>query len=347
MLEDLADNEHIQKVERLACLYLTFLNHPQGLSFARIRELIPLAYQHDPETGRRKFERDKEELCKLGMELQHYGDGETLPDGGMAEGHVYIPKDEIQQLPELHLTANESHVLATLLAGAIETQGGEERALVQQLESAAAKLLYKSPSAMLDIDVSRNNAATLPMEQSQLFSQHLAALHEALLKRRVVRLSYPGRGGEATEREVEGRGLIAYRGRWYFVAFCRRAGDIRSFYIDRILESEVLEEVYKSDVNFDLKNYTIHPLAVFLHDPVLVRVQIHPDKEEAFGDFCAGIPKRLVFEVRDDVYHFETTNTGALYSWIVRNPGGALRLSPPEVLLGFEDYLRTMKMRHA
>src|SRR5690349_12212610 len=107
------------KIERLACLYLAFLNNPRGLSFSELREALPLAYQGEFESGRRKFERDKEDLASMGMALDHYADGEPLPGGGTAEGHVYVPTEEIRRLHELRLTEDEAGALAFVLFGAI------------------------------------------------------------------------------------------------------------------------------------------------------------------------------------------------------------------------------------
>ncbi len=113
----------MNKLERIGCLYLTFLGHPGGLSFAQIREYLPDAYPagpgEDPETSRRKFERDKDELRALGMDLKHHAAGETLPDGSLAGASIYVIAEELQRLPEIELSPGEVQTLSAVLMTAL------------------------------------------------------------------------------------------------------------------------------------------------------------------------------------------------------------------------------------
>ncbi len=69
-----------------------------------------------------------------------------------------------------------------------------------------------------------------------------AAVTDALSRGRRLHLSYyvPGRD-EATERDVDPMRLLVVEGRSYLEGWCRRAGDVRLFRLDRILAVEVLD----------------------------------------------------------------------------------------------------------
>jgi len=334
----------IDKTERLACLYLTFLNSPQGLTFSRIRELMPLAYQGDPESARRKFERDKEELADSGMRLRHFADGEVLPDGRTAIGHLYVPYDEIQKMPELTLSTREARELATVLFQAIEEAKESDTEYAGLLESTALKLLFKNPSAALYTQTGEHPRPALPEEPSDKESE-FSRLHEALRQRKLVRFEYPGKKGKEI-RIVEGRGMINHRGRWCLVGFSRDANAIRSYYLDRMTGLEILEEKYGPDKNFDIREYSLHPLSVNIHEPLTIRLRLDGDASEHFSDFLSGMPPRLKGEQSDGLFTLVTTNQNALYSWMVRNPGRVTAIGPQEIRDSFRAYLGQMIELH-
>ncbi|MCB1137885.1 MAG: WYL domain-containing protein [Leptospiraceae bacterium] len=112
--------EKMPKAERLGCLYLTFLKRSRGLSFEEIRTLMPLAYVGEFESARRKFERDKEDLKKLGIPLRYYAPGTALPSGDLARAHIYVPEEGLEQLGQVQLTSGEREALAALLLQALQ-----------------------------------------------------------------------------------------------------------------------------------------------------------------------------------------------------------------------------------
>ena len=72
----------------------------------------------------------------------------------------------------------------------------------------------------------------------------LRTLTLALAEGRVVRLDYQSAGStQPAQRVVEPVSLVNERGTWYFEAFCRSAGALRTFRLDRIRSAEALDEV--------------------------------------------------------------------------------------------------------
>ena len=347
----------MNKLDRIACLYLTFLGNPGGLTFAKLREYLPEAYpvgpDEDPESVRRKFERDKDELRALGLDLRYYAAGEALPDGSAAPHSMYVLAEELQQSPEIELSRSELRTLASLLMSAIshsDTNAPAGDAGQALLESAAFKLLYRYPALYHN----REGMAIVPpresREESSIISERLAVIHEGLARRRTLEILYRDKTGQAAARRVDGRGLISHRGRWCLVAHCHRAKDIRMFYVDRIESAQLSEQEYAPARNFDLKQYSLHPLALYIEPEVQVRLELDAEREENLTDFLSGLPGRAAVHIESagaiTQVHFKTSNPGALFGWMMRHPGAVLRLGPPELHARFVAYVETLKQNY-
>ncbi|MCR9141469.1 MAG: WYL domain-containing protein [bacterium] len=363
----------MDKLERIAVLYLTFLGHPGGLSFAQLREYLPAAYNagpdEDPESMRRKFERDKDELRSLGMDLRHYAAGEALPDGSMATHSIYIVADELQRPPSVDLSRAEVHTLAAILMAELaETENDPdpdrsvERAL---LESAAYKLLYKHPALLQTAAAGARERPRARHESAPDVAENLNRIHEGLALRRSIEIDYTRKTGRSDTRRVDGRGLISHRGRWCLVAHCHTADDIRMFYVDRIARLELTENVYPADRSFDLKQYSLHPLALRIEStPLKIEAIVEAEREESLFDFLNGLPDSAQVKYSSppaslktpgasedagapNMVSLLTTNPSAFFSWMLRHPGSVRRLGPAETHARFLEYLGALKHNYA
>lgn len=345
----------MDKLERIAVLYLTFLGHPGGLSFAQLREYLPEAYAaasgEDPESMRRKFERDKEELRSLGMDLRHYAAGEALPDGSMASHSIYVVAEELQRSPAVDLSQSEVHTLAAMLMAAL-AESNEKQQDRGLLESAAYKLLYKHPALLRNSgDVARQARPAGRSESAPEVAENLTRIHEGLARRLSLDIDYTNKTGHSESRRVDGRGLISHRGRWCLVARCHRAQDIRMFYVDRIADIKLSDAQYPADENFDLRQYSLHPLALRIEAPVELRVLIDAEREESLLDFLNGLPESSRLQQRSSGEDTEITlltgNPYAFFSWMMRHPGSVRRLGPAATHARFLNYLAALKANYA
>ncbi len=66
-------------------------------------------------------------------------------------------------------------------------------------------------------------------------------LEQAIVERRVTRLSYIDRRDEPTERVVEPMAVVGRVPNWYLVAWCQLRNEVRSFRLDRV-QSATLED---------------------------------------------------------------------------------------------------------
>lgn len=82
----------------------------------------------------------------------------------------------------------------------------------------------------------------------------LLPVQQGVVQRRVLRMTYHGRGrGEETARDIEPLGIVYYGGAWYVVAWCRLRQDIRHFRVDRIRRLELRSETFAARPDFNLK----------------------------------------------------------------------------------------------
>lgn len=84
----------------------------------------------------------------------------------------------------------------------------------------------------------------------------LAAVQQAVARRRVLAITYRGRDrAEETEREVEPLGVVFYGGNWYLVAWCRLRDDLRHFRVDRIQGLGTSAESFGTREGFSLSRH--------------------------------------------------------------------------------------------
>lgn len=331
----------MKKLERLACLYLTFLHAPGGLSFAALRRAIPQGWSGDAESARRKFERDKKELRRLGLELEYYPAGSVLPDGNLTQSDRYVPADPPRPNKLPGLPPEDAQALAALLLEALATQREHAPDRAALLESAALKLLYRNSEQLLEHHAPRLGLRR-PQESGTAF---LSQIHAALRRRRVLSLTYPEAEGSSSSRDVEPRGLIAHRGRWCLVAYCRRVQDVRSFYVDRMLELKMTADSFRPAPGFDLKQYSLHPLALRLHEPARIELRLAGGAEQIFADFTAGLRevRHVQIEREGDLVVVTTPNRRGLFQWILAHPGSIEALGPSGERERLEGLLAEMK----
>ncbi len=125
----------------------------------------------------------------------------------------------------------------------------------------------------------------------------LLPLHEAILSRRCLRISYQSQGAsESSFRVVEPLGLIYYSGHWHLIAYCRLRADFRDFRADRVVSWEMLDETFTRHADFSVGRFMeqtacreqLEPATVVLDSRVAERFRsqlfIPPTREEVLAD---------------------------------------------------------------
>jgi predicted DNA-binding transcriptional regulator YafY len=148
------------------------------------------------------------------------------------DGYVEVWGD----LPALDRAVRLSRTEAHALAGALQAAG------LPAGDPLTEKVLAAAGTDVDAADIERVVRAAAPGGPAT--GSALKTLSLALSEGRAVRIVYRRAGAaEETERTIEPLGLIQERGAWYVEAFCRRAGALRTFRVDRIREAVLAERL--------------------------------------------------------------------------------------------------------
>ncbi|HEX6262109.1 MAG TPA: WYL domain-containing protein [Actinomycetota bacterium] len=214
----------MEPLERLLKLVALLLNAPRPLTFDEIRDEMGAYTQEDREVAKRQFERDKDDLRRIGIPIETGG-----TDVYEVEVGYHIPKERYY-LPEISFTPEE---IAALFIAA-HAPGPYEQAA-----QAFGKLARDADTAVISGLVDRRVPG---LDDSSVNVMDAA---DAAARRRLVRFAYRPIGGEVSDREVDAWGLVSFRGAWYLVGRDRSAQDVRSFRLSRIVEG--LEDIGEAD----------------------------------------------------------------------------------------------------
>ena len=218
-----------QKTERLINLTLALLATKRYLTKSEIFKAVA-GYSGSPETMERMFERDKDELRSLGIEIEVKGIDPLFED---EQG--YLIRSETFQLSENEFTKEE------LLYLTMAANLWHDSALGS--DSKAALLKIQSLSGPIESDAV-NTPAVRDSESAAL----LSSVFEAVDTEQLIKFGYKGK-----ERTAQPFGLYTRDGFWYLVA--REEDEVKSFKLLRI-EGKIVKEgkagSFKKPTEFDL-----------------------------------------------------------------------------------------------
>lgn len=195
----------MDKLERQLGLLAALIHTSRPLRASEIQARVD-GYPEDKVAFRRAFERDKDDLRRLGVPLQI---SRTEATEGTIDGYR-VNKDDYY-LHDLGLDPDEVVALSVALR-LIRLEGG-----------AAPDALWKLGGDASGRDDGPPELAAIALGPSVI------QLHEAITSRAVVRFAY-----RDSERSVEPWRLAFRRGHWYLNGWDLDRGDARSFRLDRI-----------------------------------------------------------------------------------------------------------------
>lgn len=132
----------------------------------------------------------------------------------------------------LRLSPGEAVALLVALQSLAATLGPDDAELV---EETIAVLRTAAGEAAVAADAIRLHSG------GRALDERVQQVREALTSGRRLHLRYVSASDQITEREVDPLQLLTDSQRWYLLAWCRRAQDVRQFRIDRILTLRVLD----------------------------------------------------------------------------------------------------------
>jgi predicted DNA-binding transcriptional regulator YafY len=99
----------------------------------------------------------------------------------------------------------------------------------------------------------------------------LATLGLAVQQQRQINLCYESYGGDRSERTIDPYGLVFRTDCWYAVGYCHLRQDLRTFRLDRVVDTTLLDSTFTQPKSFDPLSFIERSLA---NTPRQYRVEI-------------------------------------------------------------------------
>ena len=200
------------KAERLVNLIALLLATRRPLTLDQLAELVP-GYDAQGESLRRMFERDKDELRRMGVPIER----SSIDAWGTDEGYFIDP--DAYAMPQLEL-------------------GPDERAALALAAQVWAGGVGAGRSVLAKLDLDPRSAARPLQPDLQGTDPVLGAVLEGVNERRRIKFTYRPPGRQPAPRRIEPYALVHRLGTWYVVGHDADRGALRSFRLERI-ESDV------------------------------------------------------------------------------------------------------------
>ena len=221
-----------RKIERLINLTIALLATKRYLTKSEIFRTVE-GYEGSAESKERMFERDKDDLRTLGIQID-VGSFDPL----FADEAGYRIHAESYQLDLGEISPQEISLLS------LAAQAWEGAALADAAQSAIVKLNSIGISA---------DHIDLPAISPKLSnsSEDLTVITAAISQSDYLRFAYLGSNLEVLERRVIPFALNTKAGYWYITAVDHDVWEIRTFRVDRI-QGEIISEVNKEEFELPL-----------------------------------------------------------------------------------------------
>lgn len=329
-----------------------------------LRERSPAHRRMRIQSLKRTFERDKDELRRLGVQLH------TLPDeaGGQEAGtyamrahEFYLPylcvagtgvartgprrvdRYGYRALTTLSFTPDE--LQAVVDAAAVVGDVGDPM-LHRDATSALRKLAADLP---VDGVRRRDDELRVVLPRARAHAVTFEVLGDALRRRKTVAFSYAGPGGQTARRNVEPYGLFFVGSHWYLAAHDRARGARRNFRLNRISDASVNSARagsadFEIPAEFDLRALARSRQAWELgegeEERAVFEVRGNTGSDLAalqHGVAVEGWPARRVIQVR---------RRAPLIRWLLSFAGGVVPVEPPELVALYRDAVRGTRARY-
>lgn len=207
---------------------------------ARLLELLELLQARPLTTGREISDRlaiDARTVRRYVAALQELG----IPvEGQRGVGGGYRVRPGFR-LPPLMLSDDEAVVVVLGLIAArrqgLDSDSGSVEGALAKIHRVLPDLLRRRVEAL----ETALGFTTSPRDGAPVAGDTVLLLAEAVRRARRVRTAYRSFSGERTRRELSPYGLVVHAGRWYLAAHDHLRDDLRTFRIDRMRSTALVE----------------------------------------------------------------------------------------------------------
>jgi proteasome accessory factor B len=270
-----------RKSERLVNLTIALLATTRWLTKSEIYRSID-GYNGDAEAKERMFERDKEELRNLGIEIE-VGSFDPLFEDEVG----YRIRPEKYQIQISSLSVSQLSLIS------LATQMWRGAVLASQANSALVKL--KSLGIESDTE-----GLALTAQSVDVSDENLTHIIDAISAKRTISFSYLNRHAIAEERALEPYGVGTKNGYWYVAGNDLVKREVRLFRLDRF--SSVVKEQGRAN-SFDVPiDFTMSELLKSQARNQVCRLKLRTDKAYSLRRFATQISSEDDWDIVDYSY---------------------------------------------
>jgi predicted DNA-binding transcriptional regulator YafY len=258
-----------EKADTILRIALDMQGTAQGLSLEDIQQ----RYSDTP-LSRRTAERLRDAIERVFPQMQQANPGELpkrwrLPTGTVS-GFATVSAEELADLAAGVVLLRRENMMV---------QAGNAERAVSKLRALMRPEALTRVAPDLELLTEAEGIAMRPGPRPRIDPDIIAALRQAILASRKVKLHYMYRGSGKTGYEtVQPYGFI-YGNRHYLVAWSenQRARDFRNFALSNIERVEILDKSFTRRRGFSLQDYTDRSFGVFQEEPFDVVWKFSPD----------------------------------------------------------------------
>jgi proteasome accessory factor B len=254
----------MDRLERLLDLVHVLQTAPGPVSLAALRDSFSDYAEGNDEAIRRKFERDKAELARIGIVLRYVTDDDEAG---------YLLDAEASYLPSVKLSDADLALLAGAGRAALTNRAFP---YPRALRLALAKVGVGEPRGLPGV------LARFPSSELGDGSPLVTTLVDALTRRKRLTITHRRPDGARSERTVDAYGVFCREGAFYLVGRDHERDDVRLFRASRIERATPNpkrpgEPDYELPEGFDLRRFARLPRHRFeVHDEVIARIWVDP-----------------------------------------------------------------------
>jgi proteasome accessory factor C len=322
------------KLIRQLSLVAFLMAERRALTARDVKQNVEGYQEMSDEAFARRFYSDRAELLALGVPLDSQRDEFTGEE-------LYTLRSERYFLPPLELTDEELAALQTCLY-LLEGQFAYAEPLRLALQNLA---LGRPGFEVAPTETARSVELHDPGYSPELPGR-LAKLEGAIAKNRTVKFEYLSIWrNDLSERTINPYSLLFDKGQWYVVGLDLDKDAIRTFRVSRIRGDIRLatrrERDFRLPEDFDADSYRLPP-------DWQVGEAVGEARIDVTGDTAWWVERLFGKNGRleDGVFVTEYSNLGLLSSWILRQDGRAIPVSPPELRRLVRADLKRVQEQH-
>ena len=352
------------KIQRWIDLLAALLARRFPVTFDELIRDIPAyaAGDQSPETLRRMFERDKDELRAYGIPIETVDPtDEGDPPGYQlrtrdfylpylalrAEGRATAPRKSdqygYQSLPTLTFEADE---LAAIAEAASRLRDLGDPLMAEHAESAVRKLACDLP-----LDAAAAPGTRVAQTRARPDPELFAAIGDAVHRRKRLSFAYHTMGSDAVgERTVEPLGLFFLSQHWYLAARTPDEELVKNYRLSRVADAKVNPKQpgtpdFEPPAGFDLQGHARSREAWELGtgDAVVSEVALRTPSGAAVAAHRLGEP----VEGREELRRFRVRRVDAFARWLLSFSGDLEPVSPTRVVDEYKELVRETLAHHA